>query len=90
MEFTKAEFTYTGNPDFNYNGQEGCEGQMETFSPHVDRVLEQNKKNPKTVWTVVEDDEGELIIIAGFHYVNRMLYFISEEEWKTEDEWYEW
>ena len=90
MSEEQPEVPYDGNPDFNYEGQEGCEGQMETFSPHVERVVEQNKKAPKTVWTVVEDDEGELVIVPGLHYVNRILYFVSTEEWKDESECYEW
>lgn len=90
MNESLSEFPYTGNPDFNSEGQEGCEGRMETFSPYVDRVQEQFKKNPKTVWTVVDDDEGELVIVPGFHFVNRILYFVSNEEWKDEFEVYEW
>lgn len=41
-----AEFVtrYTGNPDFNYDKEEGEKGFMETFSPHIERVVELNSK----------------------------------------------
>ena len=30
------------------------------------------------------------IILAGMHRVNRFAYFITEEEWKDENEQYIW
>jgi hypothetical protein len=87
---------YTGNPNFNSDGEEGQEGYMETFSPHIERVLEQNKTNPRTVWTIIEgdgwddDEDDNTWIVAGYHLVNRLKYFISNEEWESEDEQYQW
>jgi hypothetical protein len=91
------EDKYTGDPRFNSDGCEGQEGYMETFSPHVDRVIEQDKINPQTVWTVIEGDDWDedkdddnTWIVAGYHHVNRLKYFISNEEWESEDEQYRW
>ena len=82
---------YTGNPEFNFQESEGCEGQMETYSPYVERVKEQFDINPRTVWTIVDsDDMSRLIAITGMHFVNRFLYFVSNEEWQDEEEEYEW
>lgn len=31
----------------------------------------------RRVWTLVEDDEGELVIVNGYHLVNRVGYFLT-------------
>jgi hypothetical protein len=34
---------------------------------------------------------GQVIwIVAGMHHVNRLKYFVSNEEWKDENEQYPW
>lgn len=81
---------YTGNPDFNYADEPGHEGRVETYSPHIDEVQKHMIEHPNTVWTMVEGDDGKLYILAGYHYVNRFLYFISNEEWEDENEQYLW
>jgi hypothetical protein len=82
---------FTGDPDFNWEDEPGCEGRMETYSPYVDQVQEQCEKNIKKVWTIVDGDEDDrMYAIPGFHYVNRFLYFISNEEWENEEEIYLW
>ena len=80
---------YTGNEAFNCESIE-IEGCMETYSADVDKVIEHAAKHPRTVWTIVEDDNGELCIMAGLHYVNRFLYFISNESWTVDTEEYKW
>ncbi|MGO3344012.1 MAG: hypothetical protein ACTIM4_01685 [Marinomonas sp.] len=89
-----AEFVtrYTGNPDFNYDDEEGEEGFMEIFSPHIERVVELNKVDPTKVWTVSDSefDDGLIIISAGMHFVNRVHYFISNESWTDPEEVYIW
>jgi surface polysaccharide O-acyltransferase-like enzyme len=49
------------------------------------RQMAQDEKTKKRVWTVLDCD-GELIIAAGFHFVNRMGYIITEKEWTTGEE----
>ena len=87
---------YTGDPSFfSPTGCSDSDGVMETYNDpsegvnDLERVIAHNETNPKKVWTIVEGDEG-MYIIAGFHYVNRNLYFISNEEWTDENEEYEW
>jgi len=53
-------------------------GAEEVFVRHAD---------PKTVWTVVEDDEF-LWLIAGFHRVNRIAHLITRTPWKSKMESY--
>lgn len=77
---------YTGNPKFHYNDTPGL---AETFDQYLYDVQRHNESHPKTVWTILDVD-GELIIAAGYHYVNRFQYFISNEEWESEDEEYNW
>ena len=89
------EKKYSGDPKYNYDNQEGQEGMMETFSPHIDRVLKlANSKNPKDfrrVWTVIDGDEtDDMYIVAGYHWVNRCYHFITNEYWESEDEEYIW
>jgi hypothetical protein len=87
---------YTGDPNFRSNT--GCsyeDGVLETYDDEADgiddltRVMAHNQTHPRNVWTIVDTDNG-LRIIAGCHYVNRFLYFISNEEWTDENEEYEW
>jgi len=40
----------------------------------------------KRVWTIIEGDDDKFYIVAGFHYVNRFGYIITEKEWETENE----
>lgn len=83
--------SYSGNEDFNWQGEDGCEGMMETFSPHIERVLEVSKSAPKTVWTIMDSEDDDIMVIcAGYHHVGRVSYFISNEEWKEENEEYLW
>jgi hypothetical protein len=42
--------------------------------------------DPKFIWTEVDGDSGTYIV-AGYHFVNRIHYYITENPW--EDEWTE-
>lgn len=103
-EYVLKEFDkfYTGNQAFNTERSEGCEGRMETYGEHYERVREQFEKDPHTVWTIVEADDPDsitvedddffsgLIVIPGLHHVNRLLYFVSNERWTDENVEYAW
>ena len=79
---------YTYDSNYNWDNQEGQEGMMETFSPHIEKVLElANGDQTKRVWTMIDGDEG-MYLIAGYHLVNRIYYIITNEEWENEDEEY--
>lgn len=81
---------YSGNPEFNWDDQEGQEGMMENFGEYYAKVAEQNEKNPKTVWTIEEVENGDMIIYPGMNHYDSFMYFISNEEWENEDEKYIW
>jgi hypothetical protein len=59
---------------------------FETYGEEYEAVKQANEINPKTVWTEVDGEEGSYIV-AGWHYVNRIHYYITENPW--EDEWTE-
>lgn len=63
------------------------DGRFETFGKDLETVLNQCKKNEKTVWTCVDDDEG-MAFIAGYHLVNRIYYLITNEPWEDSNEEY--
>jgi len=59
---------------------------FETYGPELQRV---QNTNEKYVWTYVTGDDNQDIIVAGFHFVNRMGYFITENPWETGSEAFE-
>jgi len=58
---------------------------FETYDNEVEFVKKQNNKN---IFTLVDCDDSKLHIIPGFHYVNRLGYFITKESWSDENEEY--
>lgn len=71
-------FKPTGNPTANAGPHIGDEPKMfETYGDDLALVNEAFDVNPATVWTMVDSD-GKLWITPGFHFVNRMGYFITE------------
>jgi hypothetical protein len=60
----------------------GC--MYETYGEEYEYL----KKQPnKRIWTII-DEEDELYVIAGLHFVNRMGYLVTDEEWVDENETY--
>lgn len=50
---------------------------FETFGSELETVRSAAKKDPNTVWTLV-DLEGDLAVIEGWHFVNRIGYFVCQ------------
>ena len=44
--------------------------------------------NDSHVWTYMEADDGSLIVLAGYHWVNRIGYFITELPWSDPAAWF--
>jgi hypothetical protein len=59
----------------------GFDGLLfETFGPEFDFV---QSRSSECVWTLVESDNGDLILIVpGIHVVNRLGYLITEYSWE--------
>jgi hypothetical protein len=58
----------------------GSDYHFETYGEEVEFVC---KADNKYVWTEVDGDSGTYII-AGYHYVNRIHYYITESPWDDE------
>jgi hypothetical protein len=61
----------------------GC--MYETFGEDLECVKQTDNKY---IWTIVDGDDEDLIIMAGFHFVNRFGYLITNEPWEDEYEQY--
>ena len=59
---------------------------FEIFGQDEAAVMAVVDDTPNKVWTLIEDDDGNQRIVAGFHYMNRMGYFITEEPYATGEE----
>ena len=56
---------------------------FETYGEEVEFVQAQD---PRYVWTNVQGDECDLIV-AGYAYVNRLSYYITEIPWENEEDY---
>jgi hypothetical protein len=59
------------------------EQMFETYGEEVDFVANYDNKY---VWTYLQGDMSDLIV-AGYHYVNRLGYYISSVPWEDEDDY---
>lgn len=76
--WTKWETTY--KPIKNHFRNDPDETMFETYGEEVEFV---QNYDPKYVWTYLDGDMSSLIC-AGYHYVNRLGYYISEVPWEGE------
>lgn len=47
-------------------------------------LTKQYQQGKDHIWTLVEED-GIMVIISGYHYVNRMGYIITEVPWNLDN-----
>jgi hypothetical protein len=57
------------------------EQMFETFGKELEWVKDQPENK---VWTLMDDDDGNLVITTGFHVVNRVGYYVTEIPWDRE------
>jgi hypothetical protein len=69
--------------DLGYTNVVNVKDGSEYFETYGDDLEFVHKADPDHVWTVVDVD-GNLIVVPGFHYVDRFLYIITEEPIKAE------
>lgn len=81
IEITEDEFdsqypliTNHLNPhaSWAFNGDRGC--LFETYGEELDFV---RQHDPRTVWTLIDGEDGDLYVISGCHFVNRIGYLVS-------------
>ena len=54
-----------------------------TFETYGEEVEFVQKADNKYIWTEVDGDSGTYIV-AGYHWVNRIHYYITEKPWEDE------
>lgn len=53
---------------------EGAGCLFETYGEELQFVRLQD---PQTIWTVLDGEDGNLCVVSGYHFVNRIGYLIS-------------
>ena len=61
-------------PDASWAFGEGGGCLFETYGDELAFVQQQD---PRTIWTLVDGDDGDQYLLSGFHFVNRIGYLIS-------------
>lgn len=72
-EFVKTYIPRTNHLDDNASF-DGC--LYETYGEEIEYV---KRQAPDVIWTIVEDDDAELVLVSGWHYVNRLGYILTEK-----------
>ena len=66
----------------HYDPNAAFDGHMfETYGEELDFIKGINHWH---VWTIIES-EGKMYICAGFHYVNRVGYMVTQKEWNSDE-----
>lgn len=77
------EWSDKHDPISNHFRNDPDEQMFETYGEEVDFV---RNHDPKYVWTWIQGDMSDLIV-AGYHYVNRLGYYITHVPWENEDDY---
>lgn len=56
---------------------------FETYGEELEFVKTHQNKY---IWTYLDGDDGDPLIVAGFHLFNRIGYFVTENEWDEHDD----
>lgn len=51
---------------------------FETYGAELAFIEQANVDRPLNVWTIVEDDDGELVVVDGMHWVNRFGFILTD------------
>jgi len=62
------------DPNASWADGEGSGCLFETYGEELDFV---RKQDPRTIWTLLDGDDGDLYLASGYHIVNRIGYLIS-------------
>jgi hypothetical protein len=60
--------------------------KFETYGEELEFVRSIHFTEPNKVWTLIEGDSGNLWIVNGYHFVNRLNYFITKNPCELEYE----
>lgn len=62
------------NPFNKYAGFGGI--LFETIGEELEFI---KKQNPKKIWTYIDGDNNDIILVSGYQYINRIGYAITQE-----------
>lgn len=62
------------NPTASWAFDDGPGRLFETYGEELEFV---KRQDPRKVWTLVDGDDGDLYVISGPHFVNRIGYLVS-------------
>jgi len=84
------EWVVDFNPLMNEEDQEiFYETHGESYKKFQNKIEEISKKNGtepyQHVWTRVDGESGRLILLNGYHLVNRIDFCVTEKPWGTGD-----
>lgn len=57
-----------------------CGYMFETYGEESEFIKLESQKNPKNIWTALDDDERGVVIINGYYVLDSIGYFISKKE----------
>lgn len=47
------------------------------FETHGEEFAFVMRQDPRTVWTLLDGDDGDMVLVNGLHFVNRVGYLVS-------------
>ena len=77
------EFESKYKPIKNHFSKDPDEVMFETYGEELEFVKAQD---PRYIWTYLQGDMSDLVV-AGYHFVNRIGYHISEVPWENENDY---
>ena len=60
------------NASWGYGDSGGC-----LFETYGDELAFVRQQNPAAIWTVIDGEDGDLYVVSGYHFVNRVGYLVS-------------
>ena len=64
------------NPNASWGFGDGRGCLFETYGDELEFIRQQD---PSRVWTLIDGDDGDLYVISGPHFVNRIGYLLSRD-----------
>lgn len=63
------------------------DGTFETYGNDLTLVKRISLKDPRRVWTMIDGDDGNVWLVNGMAFVNRIQYLITKELGNEEEEY---
>ena len=73
QQYPLIENPFDPHASWAFDDRPGC--LFGTFGQEIRFVSQQD---PRTIWTLVDGDDGDQYVVSGFHFVNRVGYLVSK------------